>query len=233
MFNENDYIIEEVNDDDNNQIHNSHRVSNVSEQYKRIINQLSNENNMLKSILEEKMKIIEIFQKVTIEAKDKIDLLINENKKLIDENNRFKENMKLIEKEKKEELKNLNFKLQNELNLLKEELNTIQNYYNNQLKKKENYINNLKNNLQSVEAQYQQTLNSTLNNLSNNFVSRNNRALSSSHSKSILLDNREEKYSFYSNFNIKPLSNLDNFNNYNQRSNTNILNTSPRNTNFN
>jgi hypothetical protein len=233
MFNENDYIIEEVNDDDNNQIHNSHRTSNVSEQYKRIINQLSNENNMLKSILEEKMKIIEIFQKVTIEAKDKIDLLINENKKLIDENNRFKENIKLIEKEKKEELKNLNFKLQNELNLLKEELNTIQNYYNNQLKKKENYINNLKNNLQSVEAQYQQTLNSTLNNLSNNFVSRNNRALSSSHSKSILLDNREEKYSFYSNFNIKPLSNLDNLNNYNQRSNTNILNTSPRNTNFN
>ena len=51
MFNENDYIIEEVNDDDNNQIHNSHRTSNVSEQYKKIINQLSNENNMLKSIL--------------------------------------------------------------------------------------------------------------------------------------------------------------------------------------
>ena len=104
----------------------------MSEQYKIIINQISNENNMLKKVLDEKMKIIEIFQKVTIEAKEKIDLLIKENKKLVDENNRFKESIVLLEKEKKEELRNLNFKLQNELSLLKEELNTIQNYYNNQ-----------------------------------------------------------------------------------------------------
>ena len=41
-----------------------------------------------------------------MKAKDKIDLLINGNKKIIVEKNRYKENMRFNEKEKKKELKN-------------------------------------------------------------------------------------------------------------------------------
>ena len=94
-------------------------IQNISEQYNRIINQLSNENVMLKNLLDEKMKIIDIFQKVTIEAKEKIDLLIKENQRLFEENNEIKEKLRRMEEEKKEIQKNENSKLQNELNFLK------------------------------------------------------------------------------------------------------------------
>ena len=77
-----------------------------------------------------------------------------------------------------------------------------------------------------MEVQYQQTLTSTLNNLNNNFQNKNHsRPLSNSNSRSILLNNNEEKYSFYANFDMKPLKmkNLDfnNFNDFNKINNNN------------
>ena len=85
-------------DDDNQFIfHNK-----LAEEYGSNLNTLRNENAFLKQTLEEKNKIIESFQKVSIEAQEKMNTLINQNKKLSDEVNLIKTKLVKYKNEKKE-----------------------------------------------------------------------------------------------------------------------------------
>ena len=205
MFEDNFLNQEELNDD---KIGENLIYQQMIEQYKQMLNNLRNENSILKYNLDEKSQIIKNFQKVSIEEQEKIEKLNKDNKKLLKENQEMKEKLKKLDNQKKEEKKRESIRIKEDLNSLKQELNTVQNFYSNQLKQKENYINNLQNNYSNLEGQYHQTLKSTLNSC------QNSRPLSSNNSKSYLLDNREQKYSFYGNFNDRK-SNCNNCSNNN------------------
>ena len=67
------------NEDDENQF----QINNkIAEEYGSNLNALRNENLFLKQSLEEKNKIIESFQNVSVEAQEKMKELINQNQKL-------------------------------------------------------------------------------------------------------------------------------------------------------
>ena len=68
------------NEDDENQF----QINNkIAEEYGSNLNALRNENLFLKQSLEEKNKIIESFQNVSVEAQEKMKELINQNQKYI------------------------------------------------------------------------------------------------------------------------------------------------------
>jgi chromosome segregation ATPase len=164
MFDENEYISEEINNDiESDNIF----YSKMIDEFGEILKFLRNENFMLKTTIEEKSQILQNFQNVTQEAKKKIDKLIEDNENLLNENKQMKEQLKKLNEQKKEEEKKENMQMKNELCSLKNELNTVQNYFTNQLKRKECCINDLKKNYDNLESQYQQTLKQTLNNCSN------------------------------------------------------------------
>ena len=107
-------------------------------QYENVINSYKIENLKLKKILCEKEKIIENFQKASLDVKKKIESLLLENKKLFQENLIMKKKLvkyKLMkEKKNQEKEKEMLDKVKN----LKDELNKIENYYITQLKENEN-----------------------------------------------------------------------------------------------
>ena len=82
MFQEDNVFIEEDINDDDNFNENNIMFQNMAQQYGQMINNLRNENTMLKYNLNEQLQLINYFQKISIEAQEKIDKLISENKKI-------------------------------------------------------------------------------------------------------------------------------------------------------
>ena len=200
MFQEdNDFIEEDINDDQF--IENNIIFQNMVQQYGQMINNLRNENTMLKYNLNEQIQLINHFQKISIEAQEKIDKLINVNKKILKENEEMKEKIKKINNEKKNNKKKESLKIKDDINSIKEEINHVHNFYSNQLIEKENCLNNLKTNYNTLEGQFQETLKSNINTYNNT------PQLSNINSKSHLFDNKEEKFSFYGNYYQKNCNN--------------------------
>ena len=200
MFQEdNDFIEEDINDDQF--IENNIIFQNMVQQYGQMINNLRNENTMLKYNLNEQIQLINHFQKISIEAQEKIDKLINVNKKILKENEEMKEKIKKINNEKKNNKKKESLKIKDDINSIKEEINHVHNFYSNQLIEKENCLNNLKTNYNTLEGQFQETLKSTINTYNNT------PQLSNINSKSHLFDNNEQKFAFYGNYYQKNCNN--------------------------
>lgn len=114
----------------------------------------------------------------------------------------------LIQLKNYSNIKEENENLKKNIKTFEEKINLLNSKNNKELLNKENYINNLQNNYSNLEGQYHQTLKSTLNSC------QNSKPLSSNNSKSYLFDNREQKYSFYGNFNDRK-SNCNNCSNNN------------------
>ena len=132
MFQEdNDFIEEDINDDQF--IENNIIFQNMVQQYGQMINNLRNENTMLKYNLNEQIQLINHFQKISIEAQEKIDKLINVNKKILKENEEMKEKIKKINNEKKNNKKKESLKIKDDINSIKEEINHVHNFYSNQI----------------------------------------------------------------------------------------------------
>ena len=200
MFQEDNVSIEEdINDD--NFIENNIIFQNMVGQIGQMINNLRNENAMLKYNLNEKLQLINHFQKISIEAQEKIDKLISENKKIFKENEEMKEKITKINNQAKDNKRRESLRIQCDINSIKDELNHVHNFYSNQLIEKENVLNNLKSNYNTLEGQYQETLKSTMNSYNNT------PHLSNINSKSHLFDNKEEKFSFYGNYYQKNCNN--------------------------
>ena len=191
MFQEDNVFIEEDINDDDNFNENNIMFQNMAQQYGQMINNLRNENTMLKYNLNEQLQLINYFQKISIEAQEKIDKLIKENKKIFKENEEMKEKINEINNQTKENKKKESLRIKDDLNSIKEEINQVHNFYSNQIIEKENVLNNLKTNYDTLEGQYQETLKSTINTYNNT------PQLSNINSKSHLFDNKEEKFSFY------------------------------------
>ena len=200
MFQEDNVSIEEdINDD--NFIENNIIFQNMVGQIGQMINNLRNENAMLKYNLNEQLQLINYFQKISIEAQEKIDKLISENKKIFKENEEMKEKITKINNQAKDNKRRESLRIQCDINSIKDELNHVHNFYSNQLIEKENVLNNLKSNYNTLEGQYQETLKSTMNSYNNT------PHLSNINSKSYLFDNKEEKFSFYGNYYQKNCNN--------------------------
>jgi chromosome segregation ATPase len=157
----------------------------LAEEYGNSINALRNENAFLKQSLDEKNKIIESFQKVYIEAQEKMNSLFNENKKLNDEINVIKNKLAKFKNDKKEDEKKKQIEMEDEIAYLKNEIKNLNNYFNCQLNEKEALINGLQENCKNLQNQ-----------------------INSSKKKSCLenncgnpLNKCEEKFSFYKNYN--------------------------------
>ena len=200
MFQEdNDFIEEDINDEQF--IENNIIFQNMVQQYGQMINNLRNENTILKYNLNEQIQLINHFQKISIEAQEKIDKLINVNKKILKENEEMKEKIKKINNEKKNNKKKESLKIKDDINSIKEEINHVHNFYSNQLIEKENCLNNLKTNYNTLEGQFQETLKSNINSCNNS------PHLSNINSKSHLFDNNEQKFAFYGNYYQKNCNN--------------------------
>ena len=98
-INNNDNEFNYTNEDDENQFHINNKIA---EEYGSNINALRNENLFLKQSLEEKNKIIESFQNVSVEAQEKMKELINQNQKLCNEMYEIKNKLLKYKIERKE-----------------------------------------------------------------------------------------------------------------------------------
>ena len=128
MFQEDNVSIEEdINDD--NFIENNIIFQNMVGQIGQMINNLRNENAMLKYNLNEKLQLINHFQKISIEAKEKIDKLIYENKKIFKENEEMKEKITKINNQAKDNKRRESLRIQCDINSIKDELNHFHNFY--------------------------------------------------------------------------------------------------------
>ena len=132
----------------------------LAEEYGNSINALRNENAFLKQSLDEKNKIIESFQKVSIEAQEKMNSLFNENKKLNDEMNIIKNKLAKFKNDKKEDEKKKQIEINCQLNEkealingLQENCKNLQNQINSS-KKKSCLENNCGNPLNKCEEKF-------------------------------------------------------------------------------
>ena len=170
-------------DDNQFQLHNK-----LAEEYGSNLNTLRNENAFLKQTLEEKNKIIDSFQKVSIEAQEKMNTLINQNKKLSDEVNLIKTKLVKYKNEKKENENKKNMEMEEQIAYLKNELKNLNEYFNCQLAQKEAMINDLQQNCKNLQNQIQ---NNKKKSCLETFCNENNNPLNKC----------EEKYSFYKTYN--------------------------------
>lgn len=176
------------NEDDENQF----QINNkIAEEYGSNLNALRNENLFLKQSLEEKNKIIESFQNVSVEAQEKMKELINQNQKLYNEMCEVKHKLFKYKIERKENNKKKENDWIEQIEYLKKEINTLNDSFKEQLTEKETLINELKETCQNLQNQIE--INNKTNNLQN-FCKENNS-----------LNKFEEKYSFYKSYN-NPLS---------------------------
>ncbi len=111
-------------------------LQNQNLKYENELNSIKSENIKLKKILYEKEKIISSFQNVIEEAKEKMELLLLDNKKIMNENKKLKEELiKFKTGNKSNENKNLLNEVQN----LRNELFNIEKY-NPQKSEKNSFI---------------------------------------------------------------------------------------------
>ena len=176
------------NEDDENQF----QINNkIAEEFGSKINTLRNENLFLKQNLEEKNKIIESFQNVSVEAQEKMKELINQNQKLCNEMYEIKNKLLKYKIERKENNKKKQNDWIQQIESLKTEINTLNDNFKEQLNEKEILINDLKETCKNLQNQIE--INKKVNNLEN--ICKENNPI----------NQIEEKFAFYKSYN-KPLS---------------------------
>ena len=176
------------NEDDENQF----QINNkIAEEYGSNLNALRNENLFLKQSLEEKNKIIESFQNVSVEAQEKMKELINQNQKLCNEMYEIKNKLLKYKIERKENNKKKQNDWIQQIESLKTEINTLNDNFKEQLNEKEILINDLKETCKNLQNQIE--INKKVNNLEN--ICKENNPI----------NQIEEKFAFYKSYN-KPLS---------------------------
>ena len=174
------------NDENEFQINNK-----IAEEFGSKINTLRNENLFLKQNLEEKNKIIESFQNVSVEAQEKMKELINQNQKLCNEMYEIKNKLLKYKIERKENNKKKQNDWIQQIESLKTEINTLNDNFKEQLNEKEILINDLKETCKNLQNQIE--INKKVNNLEN--ICKENNPI----------NQIEEKFAFYKSYN-KPLS---------------------------
>ncbi len=187
-INNNDNEFNYTNEDDEKQF----QINNtIIEEYGSNLNALRNENLFLKQSLEEKNKIIESFQNVSVEAQEKMKELINQNQKLYNEMCEVKNKLLKYKIERKENYKKKENDWIEQIEYLKKEINTLNDSCKEQLNEKEMLINDLQETCKNLQNQIE--INNKTNSLQS-FCKENNS-----------LNKFEEKFSFYKSYN-KPLS---------------------------
>ena len=185
-YNENNNNNNNENDENEFQINNK-----IAEEFGSKINTLRNENLFLKQNLEEKNKIIESFQNVSVEAQEKMKELINQNQKLCNEMYEIKNKLLKYKIERKENNKKKQNDWIQQIESLKTEINTLNDNFKEQLNEKEILINDLKETCKNLQNQIE--INKKVNNLEN--ICKENNPI----------NQIEEKFAFYKSYN-KPLS---------------------------
>ena len=185
-YNENNNNNNNENDENEFQINNK-----IAEEFGSKINTLRNENLFLKQNLEEKNKIIESFQNVSVEAQEKMKELINQNQKLCNEMYEIKNKLLKYKIERKENNKKKQNDWIQQIDSLKTEINTLNDNFKEQLNEKEILINDLKETCKNLQNQIE--INKKVNNLEN--ICKENNPI----------NQIEEKFAFYKSYN-KPLS---------------------------
>ena len=185
-YNENNNNNNNENDENEFQINNK-----IAEEFGSKINTLRNENLFLKQNLEEKNKIIESFQNVSVEAQEKMKELINQNQKLCNDMYEIKNKLLKYKTERKENNKKKQNDWIQQIESLKTEINTLNDNFKEQLNEKEILINDLKETCKNLQNQIE--INKKVNNLEN--ICKENNPI----------NQIEEKFAFYKSYN-KPLS---------------------------
>ena len=189
--------INNYNENNNNNYNNENdenefQINNkIAEEFGSKINTLRNENLFLKQNLEEKNKIIESFQNVSVEAQEKMKELINQNQKLCNEMYEIKNKLLKYKIERKENNKKKQNDWIQQIESLKTEINTLNDNFKEQLNEKEILINDLKETYKNLQNQIE--INKKVNNLEN--ICKENNPI----------NQIEEKFAFYKSYN-KPLS---------------------------
>ena len=189
--------INNYNENNNNNYNNENdenefQINNkIAEEFGSKINTLRNENLFLKQNLEEKNKIIESFQNVSVEAQEKMKELINQNQKLCNEMYEIKNKLLKYKIERKENNKKKQNDWIQQIDSLKTEINTLNDNFKEQLNEKEILINDLKETCKNLQNQIE--INKKVNNLEN--ICKENNPI----------NQIEEKFAFYKSYN-KPLS---------------------------
>jgi len=189
--------INNYNENNNNNYNNENdenefQINNkIAEEFGSKINTLRNENLFLKQNLEEKNKIIESFQNVSVEAQEKMKELINQNQKLCNEMYEIKNKLLKYKIERKENNKKKQNDWIQQIESLKTEINTLNDNFKEQLNEKEILINDLKETCKNLQNQIE--INKKVNNLEN--ICKENNPI----------NQIEEKFAFYKSYN-KPLS---------------------------
>ena len=187
-YNENNNNNNNNNENDENEF----QINNkIAEEFGSKINTLRNENLFLKQNLEEKNKIIESFQNVSVEAQEKMKELINQNQKLCNEMYEIKNKLLKYKIERKENNKKKQNDWIQQIESLKTEINTLNDNFKEQLNEKEILINDLKETCKNLQNQIE--INKKVNNLEN--ICKENNPI----------NQIEEKFAFYKSYN-KPLS---------------------------
>ena len=180
------------NNNNNENDENEFQINNkIAEEFGSKINTLRNENLFLKQNLEEKNKIIESFQNVSVEAQEKMKELINQNQKLCNEMYEIKNKLLKYKIERKENNKKKQNDWIQQIESLKTEINTLNDNFKEQLNEKEILINDLKETCKNLQNQIE--INKKVNNLEN--ICKENNPI----------NQIEEKFAFYKSYN-KPLS---------------------------
>ena len=180
------------NNNNNENDENEFQINNkIAEEFGSKINTLRNENLFLKQNLEEKNKIIESFQNVSVEAQEKMKELINQNQKLCNEMYEIKNKLLKYKIERKENNKKKQNDWIQQIDSLKTEINTLNDNFKEQLNEKEILINDLKETCKNLQNQIE--INKKVNNLEN--ICKENNPI----------NQIEEKFAFYKSYN-KPLS---------------------------
>ena len=135
-INNNNFLIEKLQNDIIN-------LKKESKQFETRANILEGENNVLKKLIFDKEQLIAKYQKYYLDAKTRMVLLLEENKKLIKDNKKLKDKIEIINKEKDLD-KNTYI---NEIEINKKEFNNeldkLKHFYTTQLLEKNQIISEL------------------------------------------------------------------------------------------
>ena len=198
-----------------NQI-NELRNQNINNQNKNYILNLNNQINLLNQKIIEKDKIIENFQKISIEAQNKIEFLLKINNNYSKEIDSLKEKILKINEKNEKLNKNLsqnnNENLLNQINILKIELNNIEKDFSYKLLEKEKKINQIL----KINTQLQKKLDFT--NRRMNILQKRNEVKKINTNNSYILTNLNN-----SNNSLTDNTNSNNYNNQNNYNYTNNI----------
>ena len=135
-FTNNNFLIEKLQNDIIN-------LKKESKQFETRANILEGENNVLQKLMYDKEQLIAKYQKYYLDAKTRMVLLLEENKKLIKDNKKLKDKIEIINKEKDLD-KNTYI---NEIEINKKEFNNeldkLKHFYTTQLLEKNQIISEL------------------------------------------------------------------------------------------